>query len=59
MALSKDNIKQLIELSGYKPTGDELEATTSLHETLTEQLGNLPDESLDAVEPYYIQPTRK
>ena len=59
MALSEKEVKKMIELSGYKPTAEQVEATTRLHETLTEQLGKLPDGSLEGVEPHYIQPTRK
>ena len=59
MALSEKEVKKMIELSGYKPTAEQVEATTRLHETLTEQLGKLPDGLLGGVEPHFIQPTRK
>jgi hypothetical protein len=59
MALSEKEVKKMIELSGYKPTAEQVEATTRLHETLTEQLGKLPDGLLEGVEPHFIQPTRK
>jgi hypothetical protein len=59
MALSEKEVKKMIELSGYKPTAEQVEATTRLHEMLTEQLGKLPDGLLEGVEPHFIQPTRK
>ena len=33
MALSEKEVKKMIELSGYKPTAEQVEGTTRLHET--------------------------
>ena len=58
MTLPQSMIKRLLEGAGIKPSGDQVEATTRLYNLLDEQMGKVLPESLNEVEPNYIQPTR-
>ena len=59
MPLTQDTVGLLLKHAGLKPTDEQIEATTKLHNTLEEQLTKAPAESLAQVEPHYIQPTRR
>ena len=59
MPLNKETVKILLEQAGVRPSAEQLEATTNLHNLLEEQLRKVPEELLENVEPHYIQPTRR
>ncbi|MBI4312179.1 MAG: hypothetical protein HY681_10415 [Chloroflexi bacterium] len=59
MALNKGAIQSLLREAGLKPTPEEVETTTQLHEALAKQLSKASTEGLSHVEPDYIQPMRR
>ena len=57
--MSKETVSALITLGGAEATPQEIEATTTLYNTLAEQLEEVPSDALEEVEPHFIQPTRR
>ena len=54
MAVPENIIQSLLEEAGLKPTAQQVEETTRLYNTLTEQLERTPAGSLENIEPQYI-----
>ena len=57
--MSKETVSALITLGGAPATPQEIEAITTLYNTLAEQLEEVPSDALEEVEPHFIQPTRR
>ena len=57
--MSKETVSALITLGGADATPQEVEAITTLYNTLAEQLEEVSSEALEEVEPHFIQPTRR
>ena len=57
--MSKETVSALITLGGAGATPQEVEAITTLYNTLAEQLEEVPAGALEEVEPHFIQPTRR
>ena len=57
--MSKETVSALITLGGAGATPQEVEAITTLYNTLAEQLEEVSSEALEEVEPHFIQPTRR
>ena len=57
--MSKETVSALIALGGAEATPQEIEATTKLYNTLADQLDEIKPNSLEEVEPHFIQPTRR
>ena len=57
--MSEEMVRKLLELGGVKSTPQEIDGTMRLYNTLDEQLAKVSSGSLEKVEPYYIQPTRR
>ncbi len=57
--MSKETVSALITLGGADATPQEIEAITTLYNTLAEQLEEVSSDALEEVEPHFIQPTRR
>ena len=57
--MSKETVSALITLGGADATPQEVDAITTLYNTLAEQLGEVHADALEEVEPHFIQPTRR
>ena len=60
MALTNSMVQSLLKHAGLSPTAEQVESTTALYKTLTEQLAKkVTAESLENIEPQYIQQPRR
>ena len=57
--MSKETVSALITLGGAGATPQEVEAITTLYNTLAEQLDEVHADALEEVEPHFIQPIRR
>ena len=57
--MSKETVSALITLGGADATPQEIEAITTLYNTLAGQLEEVSSDALEEVEPHFIQPTRR
>lgn len=58
MVMDENAERRIFQAAGVRPTPEQVEATTKLHNLLIEQLSKAPAEKLKEVEPHHIQPTR-